>query len=45
MDIDSDSLKTIMETKMEEAQAKMVKKNPSKYGAIRRVPGFTARHQ
>ncbi len=26
---------------MEEAQAKMVKKNPSKYGAIRRIPGFT----
>ncbi len=40
-DIDSDSLQTIMETKMEEARAKMVKKNPSKYGAIRRVPGFT----
>jgi hypothetical protein len=40
-DIDSDSLQTIMETKMEEAQAKMVKKNPSKYGAIRRVPGLT----
>jgi hypothetical protein len=40
-DIDLDSLQTIMETKMEEAQAKMVKKNPSKYGAIRRAPGFT----
>jgi hypothetical protein len=41
MDIDLDSLQTIMETKMEEAQAKMVKRNPSKYGAIRWVPGFT----
>jgi hypothetical protein len=40
-DIDLDSLQTIMETKMEEARAKMVKKNPSKYRAIRRVPGFT----
>ncbi len=39
--IDSESLQIILETKMEEAQAKMVKKNPSKYGAIRRVPGFT----
>jgi hypothetical protein len=41
MDIDLDSLQTIMETKMEEAQAKIVKKNPSKYGAIRQVPKFT----
>jgi hypothetical protein len=41
MDIDLDSLQTIMETKMEEAQVKMVKKNPSKYGTIRRVPKFT----
>jgi hypothetical protein len=41
MDIDLDSLQTIMETKMEEARAKMVKRNPSKYGAIRRVPRFT----
>jgi hypothetical protein len=30
-----------METKMEEARAKMVKRNPSKYGAIRWVPKFT----
>ncbi len=40
-DIDLDSLQTITKTKMEEAQAKMVKRNPSKYGAIRWVPGFT----
>jgi hypothetical protein len=40
-DIDLDSLQTIMETKMEEAQVKMVKRNLSTYGAIRRVPKLT----
>ncbi len=42
-DVNADALQVLMQGKMEEAQQKMVTRNPFKYGSLTKVPQFVIR--